>query len=48
MAFSTRFDGRILDELFVEGKQAQQTAPEAANGSEGGLARRKLKKLLEA
>lgn len=38
------FDGRVLDELFVQPKQAEVAA--AAKG-EGGLARRKLKKLLE-
>lgn len=37
------FDGRVLDELFVESKQADQ-AVEAG----GGKARRKLQKLLEA
>jgi predicted AlkP superfamily phosphohydrolase/phosphomutase len=36
------FDGRILDELFVEKQQMEQSPP-----VEGGLARRKLKKLLE-
>ncbi len=36
------FDGRILDELFVEKQQAEQPS-----SLEGGLARRKLKKLLE-
>ena len=36
------FDGRILDELFVEKQQAEQSS-----SVEGGLARRKLKKLLE-
>ena len=36
------FDGRILDELFIEKQQAEQSSP-----VEGGLARRKLKKLLE-
>jgi predicted AlkP superfamily phosphohydrolase/phosphomutase len=39
------FDGRVLNDLFVERKQAEQTP--ASNGTEGGLARRKLKKLLE-
>lgn len=37
------FDGRVLNELFVE---RQQVAP-AQNSADGGLARRKLKKLLE-
>ena len=36
------FDGRILDELFVEKRQTEQSS-----SVEGGLARRKLKKLLE-
>lgn len=35
------FDGRVLEELFVEDKQ------DASQSAEGGLARRKLKKLLE-
>lgn len=40
------FDGRVLNELFVEGhKQVEQSL--ASNNVEGGLARRKLKKLLE-
>ncbi|GAC1344050.1 MAG: alkaline phosphatase family protein [Ktedonobacteraceae bacterium] len=43
------FDGRILDELFVEEqKSAEQDTLAAANGTENGMARRKLKKLLEA
>jgi predicted AlkP superfamily phosphohydrolase/phosphomutase len=41
------FDGRILHELF-EQPQTEQTPIAAADGVEGGLARRKLKKLLEA
>jgi len=36
------FDGRVLDELFVEKPQPELPAP-----AEGGLARRKLKKLQE-
>jgi predicted AlkP superfamily phosphohydrolase/phosphomutase len=36
------FDGRILDELFIEKQHAEQSSP-----LEGGLAKRKLKKLLE-
>jgi hypothetical protein len=41
------FDGRVLDELFVE---REQVAPSlaAVNGTEGNLVRSKLKKLLEA
>lgn len=38
------FDGRVLDELFVE---KQPTKSAAENGAERGVARRKLKKLLE-
>ena len=41
------FDGRVLDELFAEGQQEDQAAAAAENGTGGGLARRKLKKLLE-
>jgi predicted AlkP superfamily phosphohydrolase/phosphomutase len=45
------FDGRVLEELFVETKQAEGV-PKASGATEdgagGGLARRKLKKLLEA
>jgi len=40
------FDGRVLNDLFVEEhKQAEQ--PPASNDTQGGLARRKLKKLSE-
>src|ERR1700687_255479 len=40
------FDGRVLNDLFVEeDKQAEQLP--ASNDTQGGLARRKLKKLLE-
>jgi len=40
------FDGRVLNDLFLEEhKQAEQLP--ASNATEGGLARRKLKKLLE-
>ena len=41
------FDGRILEELFEESKSAEP-APETTANTESGLARRKLKKLLEA
>jgi predicted AlkP superfamily phosphohydrolase/phosphomutase len=41
------FDGRVLDELFVERKQAEQTSSAAGENVQDGLARRKLKKLLE-
>jgi predicted AlkP superfamily phosphohydrolase/phosphomutase len=46
LPFPYRFDGRVLDELFVEGQPVQDGV--AAASAEGGLARRKLKKLLEA
>jgi len=42
------FDGRILEELFEEGKESEPAQKAAENGTESGLARRKLKKLLEA
>lgn len=41
------FDGRVLDELFVEQGQEQQATTVEGCAAEGGLARRKLKKLLE-
>ena len=40
------FDGRVLDELFVESKRLAQ-APVTLDDAEGSMARRKLKKLLE-
>jgi predicted AlkP superfamily phosphohydrolase/phosphomutase len=42
------FDGRVLDELFVEQKAVEQHTAAEGKGAENGLARRKLKKLLEA
>ncbi len=39
------FDGRTLDELFVDGPQEEQSAVSPEQGAEGGLARRKLQKL---
>ncbi|HBE26126.1 MAG TPA: hypothetical protein DDW33_10605 [Ktedonobacter sp.] len=45
LPFTNEFDGRVLDELFVE---REQPPVEPGNGADGGLARRKLKKLLEA
>ena len=42
------FDGRILDGLFEGQASSEQTLTAASNGAEGSLARRKLKKLLEA
>ncbi len=41
------FDGRVLNELFVESKQKEEVSNVTGNGAAGGLARRKLKKLLE-
>jgi len=46
LPFPYTFDGRVLDELFVESKQVEQTST-SADDAKGGLARRKLKKLLE-
>jgi arylsulfatase A-like enzyme len=42
------FDGRVLDELFMERKQVEQASLAAVDGTESGLVRSKLKKLLEA
>ena len=39
------FDGRVLDDLFIEGKQDGQAT--ASGDGQGGLAQRKLKKLLQ-
>jgi hypothetical protein len=47
LPFPYAFDGRVLDELFVEGTQTGQASTSTGSGAEGGLARRKLKKLLE-
>jgi len=41
------FDGRILDELFLESKKDEHLAGAASGGAAGGNARRKLQKLLE-
>jgi predicted AlkP superfamily phosphohydrolase/phosphomutase len=41
------FDGRVLEEVFVESQRNQSEPGAVENGNEGGLARRKLKKLLE-
>ena len=46
LPFPYVFDGRVLDELFVESKQSEQTAV-TENGAKDSLTRRKLKKLLE-
>jgi predicted AlkP superfamily phosphohydrolase/phosphomutase len=46
LPFPCTFDGHVLDELFIdEGKQAEEAA--ATVPAKGGLARRKLNKLLE-
>jgi hypothetical protein len=48
LPFPYAFDGRVLDELFVESKKTEQAPTAAGVGAEGeSLARRKLKKLLE-
>ena len=47
LPFPCEFDGRVLEELFVEQKQADAGLVGAAKNSESGLARRKLKKLLD-
>lgn len=41
------FDGRVLDELFEEAAQVEQIAETVDSGGRGGIARRKLNKLLE-
>ncbi len=41
------FDGKVLETLFEESQQTVQTSTTADKNAEGGLARRKLKKLLE-
>lgn len=41
------FDGRVLDELFVEEKRAELLPTMAEGGGKGGLAKRKLQKLQE-
>lgn len=41
------FDGRVLDEVFVQPGRTEQGSTAADSDTEGGLARRKLKKLLE-
>ncbi|HLI07088.1 MAG TPA: alkaline phosphatase family protein [Ktedonobacteraceae bacterium] len=47
LPFPVEFDGRVLDELFIEGQQASTSTVAQEQSGEGGLARRKLKKLLE-
>ncbi len=41
------FDGRVLEELFAKDERVEQTSEVPDRSSEGGMARRKLKKLLE-
>lgn len=48
LPFPYAFDGRVLEELFSESKQGEQKLVATGKSEEGGLARRKLKKLLEA
>ena len=48
LPFPSTFDGHVLEELFVENKQTQQKPTGSEAEVEAGLARRKLKKLLEA
>ncbi|HLI07086.1 MAG TPA: alkaline phosphatase family protein [Ktedonobacteraceae bacterium] len=43
LPFPCEFDGKVIEDIFVE----PQSSTQQAQGSEGGLARRKLKKLLE-
>lgn len=47
LPFPHAFDGRALQEVFVEGQQNQGVSGAIENGHEGGLAKRKLKRLLE-
>ncbi len=44
LPFPCEFDGKVIEDIFIE---PQLPARQAASSSEGGLARRKLKKLLE-
>jgi hypothetical protein len=46
LPFPTTFDGRVLDELFAVDESTMQ-APPGATPAGGGLARRKLNKLLQ-
>ncbi|TMC22487.1 MAG: hypothetical protein E6J34_05885 [Chloroflexi bacterium] len=47
LLFSNAFDGRVLEELFVERLQPQRTTTIVSNSMEGSSAHHKLKKLLE-
>jgi predicted AlkP superfamily phosphohydrolase/phosphomutase len=44
LPFPCEFDGKVIEDIFID---PQPPAPQATSSSEGGLARRKLKKLLE-
>ena len=44
LPFPYTFDGHVLEDLFVEDKQAEQGMVAAGKNADGGLARRKLKK----
>ena len=46
LPFPYTFDGRVLDELFIEGRQLE-AATVTTDDAKGGLTRRELKKLLE-
>ena len=48
LPFPHEFDGRVLEEVFVEGQRNQSEPGAGESGNGGGLARSKLKKLLEA
>ena len=47
LPFPHEFDGRVLEEVFVESQLNQGTPGDAESSNGGGLARSKLKKLLE-
>ncbi len=47
LPFPHEFDGRVLEELFVESQEGEKTSVATENGNGGGIAKRKLKKLLE-
>ena len=47
LPFPYNFDGRVLEDLFVEPTQADEGLVTASKNADGSLARRKLKKLLD-
>lgn len=47
LPFPYEFDGHVLNELFVEKQATEDGLVSAGKAAEGGLARRKLKKLLD-